>query len=83
VDALLRSFIVQNGHTLRKRLDGERFGALLWTARMPARIGSSGHLALGTSLILERDSLESPEAVFASIAMDAYLKVQDGSHSTK
>jgi hypothetical protein len=80
VDSLLRSFIIEHSQILRNRLGKEPFAALLWTARLPARIGSTGHSALGTSLLLERDSPDSPEAAFASVAMDAYLKAQNGNH---
>ena len=80
VDSLLRSFIIEHSHILLNRLGKEPFAALLWTARLPARIGSTGHSALGTNLLLERDSPESPEAAFASAAMDAYLKAQDNNH---
>jgi hypothetical protein len=80
VDDLLRRFIIGHGQILRKRLGNERLAALLWTARLPAQIGCTGHLALGTSILLERDSPESPEACFASIAMDAYLKAQGSNH---
>jgi hypothetical protein len=76
VEALLKTFIGEHGHIMRSRLGNETFAALLWTARLPARIGSTGHSALGTSLFLERDFPESPEAVFASAAMDAYLQAQ-------
>jgi hypothetical protein len=80
VDSLLRSFIIKHSHILRNRLGKEPFAALLWTARLPARIGSTGHSALGTSLLLETDLPDSPEAAFASVAMDAYLKAQNGNH---
>jgi hypothetical protein len=80
VDGLLRSFIIEHSHIVRNRLGKELFAALLWTARLPARIGSTGHSALGTSLLLERDSPESPEAAFASVAMDAYLKAQSSNY---
>ena len=80
VDGLLRAFIIEHGYIMRNRLGNERFGALLWTARLPARISSTGHSALGTSLLLERDSPESPEATFASVAVDAYFEAQKNSH---
>jgi hypothetical protein len=78
VDSLLRTFIIEHGHILRKRLGKEPFAALLWTARLPARIGSTGHSALGTAILLERDSPESAEAAFASAGVDAYFKAQNG-----
>jgi hypothetical protein len=78
VERLLLSFITEHSHILRNRLGNEPLAALLWTARLPARISSTGHSALGTSLRLE---ILSPglEATFASAAMDAYLKAQTDS----
>ena len=78
VDSLLRTFIVKHAHIMQSRLGKEPFAALLWTARLPARIRSTGHSALGTSLLLERDSPELPEAIFASAVMDAYISAQRG-----
>lgn len=78
VDGLLMNFIREHRDVLRRRLSNEPLAALLWTARLPARISSTGHSALGTSLRLEILS-PGPEAAFASAAMDAYLKAQNES----
>ena len=58
VDSLLRSFIVEHSYILRNRLGKEPFAALLWTARLPARIGSTGHSATQTLLQLNSSSLD-------------------------
>ena len=73
VDDLLVSFILGHGQMLRNRLEGEPVAALLWTARLPARIDSTGHWALGTSLRLEMLLPGTREVDFASATMSTYL----------
>jgi hypothetical protein len=53
---------------LRHRLDGEKVAALLWAARLPARVDFTGHSALGSSLHLEVLSPGTREVDFASAA---------------
>jgi hypothetical protein len=68
VQGLVGSFILGHAQILRHRLEGEQVAALLWTARLPARIDSTGHSALGTSLHLEMLSPGTREVDFASTA---------------
>jgi hypothetical protein len=82
VDDLLVSFILGRGQMLRNRLEGEPVAALLWTARLPARIDSTGHSALGTSLRLEMLLPGTREVDFASATMFAYLAAQDDARLT-
>ncbi|HUZ95734.1 MAG TPA: hypothetical protein VMU57_12565 [Edaphobacter sp.] len=67
VDNLVRKFVVEQAHTLRKRLStNEPVAALLLTARVPARIAATGHSSLGTSIQLHPLLAGSIEAKFAS-----------------
>ena len=76
VQGLLYTFMLGHAQILRHRLDGERIAAVLWTARLPARIDSTGHSALGTSLHLDMLSSGTPEVDFASAALRAYQEAQ-------
>ena len=76
VQGLLYTFMLGHAQILRHRLDGERIAAVLWTARLPARIDSTGHSALGTSLHLDMFSSGTPEVDFASAALRAYQEAQ-------
>jgi hypothetical protein len=76
VQSLLVSFMLSHSGILRQRLDREPVAALLWTARLPARINSTGHSALGTALHLDMLPPGGNEVDFASAAMRAYLDAQ-------
>jgi hypothetical protein len=80
VQGLVGSFILGHAQILRHRLDGEQVAALLWTARLPARIDSTGHSALGTSLHLEMLSPGTREVDFASTAIRAYQDAQNNTN---
>jgi hypothetical protein len=67
VDDLVTKFVLEQAHILRKRLTNEPVAALLLTARVPARIASTGHSSLGTSIQLHRLLEGSVEAAFASL----------------
>lgn len=67
IDALVTRFVFKQAQILRKRLSvNEPVAALLLTARVPARIASTGHSSLGTSIQLHRLMDGSIEADFAS-----------------
>jgi methionyl-tRNA formyltransferase len=82
VDSLLVTFILNNASVLRRRLIGEHVAAMLWTARLPARISSTGHSALGSSIRLEILSPGTPEVDFASEAVAAYIKAQNAKEAS-
>ncbi len=66
VDDLVTQFVFDQAHILRKRLNiNEPVAALLLTARVPARIASTGHSSLGTSIQLHPLLDGSIEAAFA------------------
>jgi hypothetical protein len=76
VQGLLYTFMLSHAQILRHRLDGEPIAAVLWTARLPARIDATGHSALGTSLHLDMLYSGTPEVDFASAALTAYQEAQ-------
>jgi hypothetical protein len=64
---------------LRKRLANEPVAALLMTARIPGRLESTGHTALGSCLRTMRVQLsfeESDAGAFIEKVVEAYMKAQ-------
>lgn len=60
VARLVAEFVKANSGVWRNRLAGEPVDAIVVTARVPARLESSGYLVLGTNLHLEPISQVSP-----------------------
>ena len=77
VERLVVEFTIDNAHVLRSRLIGEPIAALLWSARVPARILATGHSALGT--VLKPEVLVDTGGVgdFVKQAVEAYIRAQD------
>lgn len=72
-------FVLARATTWRNRLAGEPVDAMLLTARVPARLTSTGHLVLGTSVqveVLTDRSDDTDRAEFCSRAARAYLAAQ-------
>jgi hypothetical protein len=78
VERLVIEFTIENGRVLRRRLIGEPVAALLWTARVPARILATGHSALGTVLKPEVLADTSGVGDFVNQAVEAYIRAQNG-----
>jgi hypothetical protein len=75
----LRDFIRESVGIWRNRLAGERIGALLLTARLPARLEPSGLLCLGTNVDVEVFDSEGDVAsvsAFVGSAAKAYMAAQ-------
>ena len=66
VDYLVTQFVIEHAHIFRKRLINQPVAALLLTARVPARIASTGHSSLGTSVQMQPILDNTIEADFAS-----------------
>ena len=78
VARLVRQFIAAKLKIWRNRLSGEPVDAVLFTARVPARLESTGHLVLGTNIHLEPLSQVSTEVEsLLQKAVQAYLAAQD------
>lgn len=78
VARLVANFVAANPRIWRNRLKGEPVDAVLFTARVPARLEATGHLVLGTNIHLEIISQVSDEsAAFLQAAVQAYLAAQD------
>lgn len=78
VDELLTEFKLRNTQVLRGRLASEQsVAAILWTARIPARISVTGHSSLGTAIQLDQVTMvRTPEIDFAASTIEAYQKAQ-------
>jgi hypothetical protein len=81
VDDLVTKFVFEQAHILRERLPNEQIAALLLTARVPARIASTGHSSLGTSIQLHPLLEGSVEFAFARAIMSLFAEPQVGSAS--
>jgi hypothetical protein len=77
VKRLLVDSVAQHAHSMQNRLRGSAVAALLISARVPARIESTGHTALGTGLHVQALVERSHPAVVAierlSVAYTASL----------
>jgi hypothetical protein len=72
-------FVSANVPMWRNRLVGEPIDAMLLTARVPARLESTGHLVLGTSVqvaVLTAGSEGTDSAEFCQQAARAYMAAQ-------
>jgi hypothetical protein len=72
-------FVVANGPMWKKRLAGEPVDAMLLTARVPARLETTGHLVLGTSVhpvVLTSGFEGADSADFYQQAARAYMAAQ-------
>jgi hypothetical protein len=79
VELLIQQFEFEHAHVLRKRLANEPVAALLMTARIPGRLESTGHTALGSCLRTMRVQLsceESDAGAFIEKVVEAYMKAQ-------
>ena len=77
VAELVRGFVDANTNIWRKRLTGEPVEAVILTARIPARLTTTGHLTLGTNIHLEPISgLSNDTEVFLRKAIQAYMAAQ-------
>jgi hypothetical protein len=79
VQRLVDRFVIANVPMWRNRLAGEPIDAMLLTARVPARLESTGHLVLGTSVqvaVLTAGSEGTDSAQFCRQAARAYMAAQ-------
>jgi hypothetical protein len=75
VAARIQLFVTQQRQMWRNRLKGENAAAVILTARIPARLESTGHLSLGTNIDVER-LVDGDVSDFASSVARAYLDAQ-------
>lgn len=76
---LVQVFLHANMGMWRSRIAGEPVAALLLTARLPARLGTTGHLVLGSNVhaeLIARDDDPSGSAAFIAQAVRAYMAAQ-------
>jgi len=77
VAKLVARFVQERTHMWNSRLRSEPVDALLITARVPARLLSTGHLVIGTNIHVVPISQTGPEvSAFLEAAVNAYQEVQ-------
>jgi len=77
VAQLVDEFVIKTARIWRSRVDPELIGGVLMTARVPAQIIASGHLAIGTNHRIELFGDEPREpSKFLAAVVAAYLRAQ-------
>jgi hypothetical protein len=71
----IQRFVNENRQMWRGRLRGENAAAIILTARIPARVESTGHLSLGTNIDIE-PLLAGEAREFAASVVRAYIAAQ-------
>ncbi len=78
VNDLITKYVAQNTSMWKRRLPAEPVDAILFTARVPARLMSTGHLVLGSNLHIEvlARARTGTSAEFIQAAAAAYMAAQ-------